>query len=190
VSDNAVTIRLDQETAAYTPGDTLSGRYEFSSRDTPDAEAVEVSVLWFTDGKGDEDLGVHHFERHSAQDTATLAAYRDRRFLTRLPNSPLSYEGAIVQIRWGARVPGRRPGAGGRGAVSAWQRGACPGGFGMSPAGNPFCTRRIRPGAVPFLFPPGASVAGLLEKLQAAGWWNRRCWPPCCRRCDEGGWRW
>lgn len=35
---------------------------------------------------------------------------------------------------------------------------------------NPFCTRRIRPGAIPFLFPPGQSADTLLERLQHAGW--------------------
>src|SRR5262245_4595947 len=35
---------------------------------------------------------------------------------------------------------------------------------------NPFSTRHIRPGALPYLFPPGESAAGLVDRLQAAGW--------------------
>jgi hypothetical protein len=35
---------------------------------------------------------------------------------------------------------------------------------------NPFCTRRIRPGVIAFLFPPGQDVETLLERLRSGGW--------------------
>ncbi len=39
------------------------------------------------------------------------------------------------------------------------------------PAENPFCTRRIRPGALPYFFPPGASIETILQRFQDfAGW--------------------
>jgi hypothetical protein len=41
------------------------------------------------------------------------------------------------------------------------------------PPSNPFATRHVRPGALPYLFPPGESAAGLLERLQAHGWWGQ-----------------
>jgi hypothetical protein len=37
---------------------------------------------------------------------------------------------------------------------------------------NPFCTRRVRPGAIPFLFPPGEDVETLVRRLQRNGWWG------------------
>lgn len=40
------------------------------------------------------------------------------------------------------------------------------------PQANPFCTRCVRPGALPFLFPPGENVESLLHRLQANGWWG------------------
>jgi hypothetical protein len=40
------------------------------------------------------------------------------------------------------------------------------------PSENPFCTRRVRPGAIPFLFPAGQDVATLLQGLQENGWWG------------------
>lgn len=43
----------------------------------------------------------------------------------------------------------------------------------MRPAGNPFATRHVRPGALPFLFPAGASLAGLLDRLRQQGWWGQ-----------------
>jgi hypothetical protein len=39
--------------------------------------------------------------------------------------------------------------------------------------GNPFCARRLRPGANPYLFPAGQDVAALLERLRQNGWWGQ-----------------
>jgi hypothetical protein len=38
---------------------------------------------------------------------------------------------------------------------------------------NPFCARRIRPGAVPFLFPAGQDARQLVERLQHNAWWGQ-----------------
>ncbi|MEX0586260.1 MAG: hypothetical protein WD176_06435 [Pirellulales bacterium] len=40
---------------------------------------------------------------------------------------------------------------------------------GADPRENPFSTRRTRPGALPYLFPPGESLEGVLARLNAAG---------------------
>ena len=43
----------------------------------------------------------------------------------------------------------------------------------VSPASdNPFCTRWVRPGAIPFLFPPGENAEKLVDRLRQAGWWG------------------
>jgi hypothetical protein len=36
--------------------------------------------------------------------------------------------------------------------------------------GNPFSTRHVRPGAVPFVFPPGVDAAALVERFRSLGW--------------------
>jgi hypothetical protein len=38
------------------------------------------------------------------------------------------------------------------------------------PSENPFCTRRIRPGAIPFLFPDGQNAETLVDRLRTHGW--------------------
>jgi hypothetical protein len=38
---------------------------------------------------------------------------------------------------------------------------------------NPFATRFIRPGAIPFLFSDGQSAASLVEQLQRQHWWGQ-----------------
>lgn len=38
---------------------------------------------------------------------------------------------------------------------------------------NPFCARRVRPGAAPFLFPAGQNPETLVDRLAGCGWWGQ-----------------
>ena len=40
------------------------------------------------------------------------------------------------------------------------------------PSENPFCTTRVRPGAIPFIFPEGQDAEKLVRRLQRNGWWG------------------
>lgn len=86
----------------YAPGDELSIEYRLTSVPPDALESVEISVLWHSEGKGDEDLAVHFFERLDGQGGAGPPP--SKRFVLRLPLSPLSYQGVIVKLRWCARV--------------------------------------------------------------------------------------
>lgn len=99
-----ISIALDGHRRTYWPGEVLSGEFALSVPAGEEAKAVEVSVLWYTEGKGDEDLDVHFFERFDESDGPLPTLRRPRRFSTALPASPLSYEGRIVKIRWCVRV--------------------------------------------------------------------------------------
>ena len=99
-----IVIRLDGDSRFYRPGETLSGEYRLESLDASQVKAIELSVLWHTEGKGDEDLAVHEFWRWDADDGRPIDPSRPERFNTRLPNSPLSYEGQIIKLRWCIRV--------------------------------------------------------------------------------------
>lgn len=98
-----IEILFDEDRTQFFPGEELSGQFLVVPEDARSLKAVEVSVLWYTEGKGDEDLGVHHFERLDAMDGANDLR-RPISFRTRLPKSPLSYEGSIVKIVWCVRV--------------------------------------------------------------------------------------
>jgi len=37
---------------------------------------------------------------------------------------------------------------------------------------NPFSTRHTRPGAIPFLFPPGDNATQVIDRLRANHWWG------------------
>ncbi|QDU31256.1 hypothetical protein ETAA8_64090 [Anatilimnocola aggregata] len=88
----------------YSAGEELIVEYQIDAIDVTDIQAVEASVLWLTEGKGEEDLGVHFFERRLPADAEEGDLRPLRRFKIMLPNSPLSYEGAIMRIRWCVRL--------------------------------------------------------------------------------------
>jgi hypothetical protein len=103
MSDPSVCVQLDGDCRAYQPGEHLSGSFRLDAVGGREVGRVEVSVLWFTEGKGDEDMGVHHLEVLTpGEDGFDPGAVR--RFSVRLPRSPLSYDGVIVKVRWCVRV--------------------------------------------------------------------------------------
>lgn len=105
MNDPRITIHFDGNGRVYQPDETLSGEYRLNGAPTDQIKAVEVSVLWHTNGKGDEDLAVHHFRRLGPDDGALPGPRLGvGRFQTTLPNSPLSYQGAIVKLQWCVRV--------------------------------------------------------------------------------------
>jgi hypothetical protein len=102
-SSPVVSLQFDRADRRYEPGDWIAARYRIEGLGDEPIEAVEHSVLWYTEGKGEEDMGVHFFERATDGKTATDGDGAVS-FRTRLPASPLSYEGVIVKVRWCARV--------------------------------------------------------------------------------------
>ncbi|MFM7107910.1 MAG: hypothetical protein ACKOZU_04825 [Planctomycetaceae bacterium] len=110
-----VELQHDRPGRRYDPGDSLGVRYRVGGVDPESVRALELSVAWYTEGKGEEDLFVHAFERITERGPLR-AALAGGTFNTRLPPSPLSYEGIIVKIRWCVRV--RVFFAGGRDYVS------------------------------------------------------------------------
>ena len=61
-------------------------------------------MLWYTAGKGEEDIAVHHFERQVDESSRPLDLRVPHRFATVLPASPLSYDGIIVKVCWCVRL--------------------------------------------------------------------------------------
>jgi hypothetical protein len=103
-AEPAIVIRLDGDGPVYRPGETLSGQYWIKSLGPDPLKAIEVSVLWHTEGKGDEDMAVHEFWRRDTDEVLPINPAQPERFSTILPDSPLSYEGRIIKLRWCVRV--------------------------------------------------------------------------------------
>ncbi|MEQ8846827.1 hypothetical protein [Botrimarina sp.] len=99
-------VWLDRGGRRYAPGEELTGGYRVGDwRDEP-LTAVELSILWYTSGQGEEDLYVHHFERRREPSMPSRAEETPYEFAVRLPESPLSYDGVIVKVCWAVRVRG------------------------------------------------------------------------------------
>lgn len=99
-----ISLRLPNSSGVFHPGQNLECEYQIDAVAPKEIQAVEVSVMWFTEGKGEEDLGVHHFERITPGDAVDGDIRQLHRLTMILPNSPLSYDGTIVKIRWCVRV--------------------------------------------------------------------------------------
>jgi hypothetical protein len=106
-------VTFNRENIQYGGGDELRAHYIVEGIESQSISAVERSVVWYTEGKGEEDLGVVFFERIQLErrkdSTQTSSASLSTDHLTGalatdLPQSPLSYEGIIVKIRWCVRV--------------------------------------------------------------------------------------
>ena len=98
-----ISIRLDRPQRAYQSGEEIHCQYQVDRVEPSQLQAVEASLLWYTEGKGEEDLGIHYFQRNiPTADEPDIRALQQ--FQTMLPGSPLSYEGIIIKIQWCARV--------------------------------------------------------------------------------------
>jgi hypothetical protein len=104
MTDPLISVTLANNQKIFSPGEELVCEYQVDAIDAAEILAVEASVLWHTQGKGEEDLGVHYFERRIPAEVEDNDLRPMRRFRTRLPNSPLSYHGAICSVRWCVRI--------------------------------------------------------------------------------------
>ena len=98
-----VEVQFDRPHRQHEPRDQLAVRYRIEGCDGERIHAIEHAVLWYTEGKGEEDMGVHFFQRITDRSMMPPAAMTGV-FSTPLPQSPLTYEGVIVKVRWCVRV--------------------------------------------------------------------------------------
>ncbi len=97
-------IRLLGLQPTYMSQDVLEFEYRIANIQQNTISAVEVSVVWLTEGKGTEDLGVHFFQRLTGNSLAASDWSIPQKVQVPLPESPLSYEGRLLKISWCVRV--------------------------------------------------------------------------------------
>jgi len=105
-----MTVELERADAAYQPGDRLSGRYRLEGALADELRALELSVLWYSLGQGEEDMAIHMFQRWENEgldrfpDAPAVPPIDTRVFECVLPRSPLSYDGLLLKICWCVRA--------------------------------------------------------------------------------------
>jgi hypothetical protein len=105
-SHPGVVIELDEHPEFFRPGQAISGRYRLNvSESMPEVLALEWSILWATEGTGDEDHGIHALALIKPEGFEGVAKPNQwRGFEAILPGSPLSYDGLLVKVVWRVRV--------------------------------------------------------------------------------------
>lgn len=99
-----INIFLDKKEYVYNRGEVLTGVYRILDVESDQINSVEMSVLWRTEGKGDEDMTVIDIQSQSRQQEDWINPRIPGKIETVLPSGPISYEGQILKIRWCVRV--------------------------------------------------------------------------------------
>ncbi len=79
-------------------------RWRISRVPMDEVQGIEVSVLWHTEGKGDEDLHVHHFHRLVENQIRRSGLADEQSLRCELPATPLSYHGRLISVLWCIRL--------------------------------------------------------------------------------------
>ncbi len=88
-----LSIKIKDDQAAFGPGDTIEGIASW--RLTEDPEHVRLYLIWYTEGKGDEDTAiVDHIELAGAERQG------EKPFSIALPEGPYSFEGKLIALQW------------------------------------------------------------------------------------------
>jgi hypothetical protein len=99
---SGIEILIEDEDLVVRPGQNLRGGFRAASGDPVHARKAELSVLWYTEGKGTEDMGVVFHQ--TVAENRQLDAQDAFPFEVKMPDSPWSYDGKILKIRWAVRV--------------------------------------------------------------------------------------
>ena len=99
-----LTVEIQNGANAFLPGETVEGTVSWRL-DRP-AQTIELRLLWYTQGKGDQDVGV----------VSTVPfgnpVIQDRRpFRVSLPGGPFSFSGKLISLAWALELvvePGSR----------------------------------------------------------------------------------
>jgi hypothetical protein len=99
-----IQIETHDGSTDFLPGETVEGTvaWHFDSL----VKSVELRLLWYTEGKGDRDVGVV-----ATVPFAGPVMDEVRPFRVRLPQGPFSLSGNLISLRWALEVvaePGAR----------------------------------------------------------------------------------
>lgn len=100
----AVNLSLCRDDSMYEANEKLMAKWRVSRVPLDELQGLEVSVLWHTEGKGDEDLHVHHFHRVNETQIRQYGLADTQSLSCVLPSTPLSYHGKLISVRWCIRL--------------------------------------------------------------------------------------
>ena len=77
IQEPQIRIRFDRDCRNCEPGETLSGEFFLEGSPAWEWNALEVSILWYTEGKGDLDFAIHDFWRLQSNEIAVPTGYSE-----------------------------------------------------------------------------------------------------------------
>lgn len=86
-------IELNDGKDAFAPAELVEGRIEWNLDANP--KALELSLLWYTSGKGTRDIRVLHTNRIDSP-----GAFGSDKFSFTLPPGPYSFSGKLISLIW------------------------------------------------------------------------------------------
>ncbi len=104
MTDDDILLTIVDGDRKFEAGDLLVGSFAIPRADELGVKRAELSIVWHTSGKGDEDFGVHKLFNYNSEGNDAVSLGRRRDFRTRLPAGPLSYDGIAVKIHWCVRL--------------------------------------------------------------------------------------
>lgn len=93
---SGIGIQLDESRFAFAPGQRLRGVVAWSL--DPPPRSVQLRLLWYTTGKGDQDVGV--VDTQAFDDLQAAAREDRRRFDFAVPIAPPSFSGQLISLQW------------------------------------------------------------------------------------------
>jgi hypothetical protein len=90
---NRLNIILPEEKTVYAPGEAVHGSMEWSLELGP--RYLELSLFWYTAGKGTRDVGVIDTRRFDGP-----GALGRKDFSFTLPDGPYSFSGKLISLIW------------------------------------------------------------------------------------------
>jgi hypothetical protein len=90
---SSIQVETRDGVTSFRPGDEVEGTVRWRLDQPP--QTIELRLFWYTEGKGDQDVGV--------VETIPLAdpGVEDRRpFRFRLPLGPYSFSGKLISLLW------------------------------------------------------------------------------------------
>lgn len=90
---NELKIGTTDGRTSLEPGEQIEVVAEWQLDERP--SAVELRLVWYTQGKGDEDVQIVDSTRFDAP-----AVFESRRWTVQLPNGPYSFSGKLISLIW------------------------------------------------------------------------------------------
>lgn len=93
-----IKIQLDNQQAAFIPGDTIEGSVSWENLRV-NTEEIDIRLIWYTTGKGDRDC-----EIIANQLVTSPEIMGKTRFRFVAPKRPYSFSGKLVSLVWAVEV--------------------------------------------------------------------------------------